>query len=50
MTCPKSLGPSLHAQPEPCERLVSLGIASMDITSSSSSVIRGPRTADRTAH
>ena len=27
MTCPKSLGPSLHAQPEPWESVVSLGIS-----------------------
>jgi hypothetical protein len=30
MTCPKSLGLSLHAQPEPCESVVSLGISSID--------------------
>ena len=30
MTCPKSLGPSLHAQPEPCDSVVSLGISPID--------------------
>jgi hypothetical protein len=34
MTRPKSLGPSLHAQPEPCDSVVSLGISSaMTVTS-----------------
>jgi hypothetical protein len=28
MTCPKSLGPSLHAQPEPWDSVVNLGISS----------------------
>jgi hypothetical protein len=30
MTCPKSLGPNLQAQPEPCESVVNLGMLLID--------------------
>jgi hypothetical protein len=37
MTCPKSLGPSLHAQPEPWDSVVNLGTSPLGTPSSGAS-------------